>query len=148
MKIGKKTSVFIIIFLFIVIVILGIFLFSNVIDYLSVYNKKIIEAKVIVADENFFGIEINNTALAFGAISHVGSSRKSMTISNEFNYLVKIKIHSEGNISKFLEVSENNFLLGPNESKNLTFTVKIPEGTPKGTYGGYVYILSTNPYIK
>ena len=45
-----------------------------------------------------------------------------------------------GNIKRFLN-HENNFLLGVNETKKLTFEVFVPENVKKGEFNGRIFII-------
>jgi hypothetical protein len=145
---NKKIKDFRIIFVFviIIIIILCIFLYSNIIDYISTYEKREVYAQVIVSDN--FGIAINGTALIFGMTKPGGHSEKDIQLENNYNHDVRFKIYTEGNISDFLIVSENNFILKPGESKTLTFTVNIPGSAAFGTYSGKVFFVARNPSVK
>ena len=145
-KDNSKKTIFISIIIILIIIFLCIFLYSNIIDYISTYEKREIYAQVIVSDN--FGVAINGTSLIFGMTLPGGSSRKDIQLENNYNHNVKFKIYMEGNISDFLIVSENNFILKPHENKTLTFNVNIPKNAPMGTYDGKVFFVIRNPNVK
>jgi len=144
-RIDSKKIVFVVI-LVIIIFFLIILLYTNIIDYISTYEKREVYAQIIVS--NNFGIAINGTSLIFGMTVPGGSARKSIELDNNYKHDVKFKIYSKGNISDFLIISENNFILKPNEHKTLIFNIKVPRNATLGTYDGKVVFLIKNPVIK
>ena len=105
----------------------------------GVLEKKIIPAKVIVG--NIYGFDLNSSALTFGMLVPGGSSSRSLNLENKYNKEIKVNIYSEGDIKKFILVSENNFILKENEAKSISFTVSAPLDAHFGTYEGKVYIV-------
>jgi len=143
---GNKNKIIPIIILLIIIFILLVFLYSNLVDYLSTYEKRVVYAQIVVS--NNFGIAINDSSLIFGMTLPGGSARKEIQLQNDFTHDVKFNIYVQGNISDFIIISENNFILKPKEHKTLRFTAKVPMNASYGTYEGNVIFIMKNPIIK
>ena len=142
----KKNKLIIASVLFITILFLCIFLFSNLIDYLSVLEKQEIYAKVEVSDH--YGFDINGSALVFGMLIPGTSASKEISIENNHDQIVKIEIYATGEIKDFIRVSENNFVLIPREFKEINFDVYIPKGAEHRIYDGKVVVVTKNSIIK
>jgi len=124
------------VFLLIFFVILFLFLF---ISNLLILDKKQIFTNVIVS--NYSGFDLNSTALKFGFVERGQGAQRSVIIKNDFNERAKIIIKIKGNISDFLIVSENNFFLEENQSKEIDFSILLPENLILGEYNGVISIL-------
>ncbi|MBM3234287.1 hypothetical protein FJZ19_04310 [Candidatus Pacearchaeota archaeon] len=140
-RLGKKRINKILIILIVLIFILSAF---NIISYLRTYSlildKEVVYAKIIISDR--YGFDVNSTALTFGKIAPGGSSSIKTTIKNDFNYPVKIEISSQGSISIFLKVSDNNFFLKKGEEKTIVFVAYATAETKPGFYDGNVTIIT------
>ncbi len=133
-KVGKGFAIFLIILLTI-IVILFIFVLIN---RFSVLEKKEIYAGVIVGDHA--GFDLNKTALTFGMVKPGNSGSRGLMIGNDYGKKEKIVITSRGDISDFLIVSENDFVLDIGEKKQVEFSVFIPKDIELGKYDGEIII--------
>ena len=133
---NSRSRRIILITLVLIIFLLSVILYSNFIDYISILEKKETYASVNVAD--YIGFDVNATALKFGTISPGNSGSKKIYLENTYSYDVSIEIYVEGEIMKFLEVSDNNFILKKGDQKEVGFTVKIPKEAEYGTYEGKV----------
>jgi hypothetical protein len=142
----NKRKIIAVISLLIIIVSLCIFLYSSLIDMMSLFETKEVEAFIIVSDAS--GVAINGTALMFGMVVPGGTSKKSVDLKNEHDGLAKVKIYAKGDIKDFINVSDNNFILYPNETKTVEFKVKIPRDTPFGNYTGKVIFEIRNAIVK
>jgi len=142
----SKIRIFLILLLSIIILVLLIFLFSSLIDYLSVLEKQERYARVIVSDH--YGVDVNWTALIFGMIPPGSSSVRKTTIRNEHNQVVNVEILVKGDIKEFLIVSGNDFNLKPDESKEIVFTAIAPKDKEFGIYEGKVSFVIKNIIVK
>jgi len=143
MKNTKKRNTIIAFVLLIIIILLSIFLMPNLFNSIEVLEEEEVEAFLMVGKN--FGIAINGTAIVFGKVPPGSSGSKNVELKNDYEHDVKIQISSRGDINKFLIVSENNFILKPNENKNITFTANVPLGTTYGNYTGKVTIRTLRP---
>jgi hypothetical protein len=121
-----------------------LFFIYSFLNFNSIIEKKDIYAKFIIGKT--IGIDVNGTALTFGMLPNYGlTSTRSININNNYSHDVLIQIMIDGNISEYLIVSENDFILKPNEKKKIDFIVTSCANCPEGTYDGIVIILTKNP---
>lgn len=149
MKSSKKTTKkrnFLILLLSIVILVLLIFLFSNLIDYLSVLEKQELYASIIVLDH--YGVDVNSSALMFGMVVPGSSSVRKTTITNDHDQDVNVEIFVKGDIKEFLLISENDFNLKVDGSKEIVFTAIAPADKEFGVYDGKVIFVIKNTIVK
>jgi len=118
------------------IIIIGIFVLINNMPL----NKETIPSK-FVAGENP-GFDLTPGRLNFGKIIPGSSGSRNILVENELDKPIKIVIKSSGDISGYMIVSKNNFILQPNESENLVFSVFLKEDTKYGEYNGQIEIIS------
>lgn len=143
----EKKRYYVLVGLFIIIILLSIFLYANLLEKISIIDSDELEAKVIVGDN--YGFDVNGTALTFGMISAGKStSTREILLENHYDVPVKVEIYVDGDISEFMIISENDFILNVDESKKLGFSVSVPYSTPNGNYSGIVKILYKSPVIK
>ena len=129
-----------VLFFGIIIFVISLFYFSFSSD---VVQKETIEAKFIYS-ETGNGFDIAEGKLTFGMFSSGGSASRGVIVENIFDERVLVNVQSEGNISEYLIVSENNFFLKPGELRDLTFSVYAPDNDIYGDYVGTVTILLKN----
>ncbi len=134
----KKTEKLGLVLIFLLIFFSILFLFL-LISNLLILDKKQIFTNVIVS--NYSGFDLNSTALKFGFVERGQSAQRSVIIKNDFDKKAKIIIKIKGNISDFLIVSENNFFLEKNQSKEIDFSILLPEDLMFGEYNGVISII-------
>jgi|APSaa5957512622_1039677.scaffolds.fasta_scaffold04969_5 hypothetical protein len=103
-------------------------------------EKQKIPTRLIVAEHPGFDLGPGN--INIGQISPGGSARRNITIENTQIFPTITTIRSSGETSKFIIVSENNFMLQPNESTNIMITGHAPSDTPYGDYRGDIIIIT------
>jgi hypothetical protein len=142
----KRKKIIAVVCLIVIIIFLAIYLYANVIDMVSLFEKKEIEAIVMVSDSS--GVALNGTALMFGMLVPGGTSKKTVDLKNDYGGIARVKIYAKGEIKDFINVSDNNFIMYPNETKTIIFRAKIPEGTAFGNYTGKVIFEIRNAIVK
>jgi len=115
--------------------IVSFFMFSN-----SNLDKQVIPASFSLSDKT--GFDLNPGELTFGAITENHSGTRSITVENKFNKPIIVNIKSSGEISKNIIVSENNFIINPQELRNITFSIYTKGLTEFREYIGKVEIIS------
>ncbi|MDD5086662.1 MAG: hypothetical protein PHV16_02825 [Candidatus Nanoarchaeia archaeon] len=90
------------------------------------------EMKLIIGDHP--GFDAGTDTITFGMITKDGSCRRDITLSNKKNYIINVKIQKSGNISSFVLISDDDFVLNPGEEKKVYFTAS---STPETEYGEY-----------
>ena len=124
------------IFLLIVFTVAGVILIMSLV---IAPNRQVIKTSFIVSDK--VGFDLNKNELTFGSIQPGGTSSRALTIQNNFNRDIIVTLNSEGNIKDYLTVSENDFVLRPNEQKNVTFTAFSYKNQSYGNYTGKINII-------
>jgi len=124
----------------IIIAILIICLTILVISFNTPLNKETIPARFTLGESS--GFDLSPNELSFGKIKVNQSATRDITVENKFETSVKISIRSSGEISKNIIVSENNFILNPQESKNIAFSIYTKGLTEFKEYIGEVEIIS------
>jgi len=123
----------------VIIVILTI-CFLLILNPISKTEKTIIKTSFLVGNKS--GFDLNPNELTFGLTTPNNSLSRAITITNDFDKPKKINIRASGEITKYIIVSKNNFILNPNESKNVTFTVYSTNLEEPKKYEGEITIIS------
>ena len=132
-KIKYRDSIIIILFSLLIFVLL-----ANLISQFMVTDEKEIYTSIIVSDH--VGFDLNSTALTFGMAQPGKSASRILSIENNFDFSNKVNIKIRGNISNFLTVSENDFVLNSGEKKELNFVTVPSKDALFGKYEGFVTI--------
>ena len=125
-----------IIFFIAIVVMVVAFLLINIMKI----EKTVVPVRFGLSEKT--GFDLNPQELSFGNIQINQSATRDILVSNNFKRKVKITVESRGEISENIIVSENNFYLNPEESKNITFTVYTKGLTEFREYLGEVIIIS------
>jgi hypothetical protein len=120
--------------LFLIIVI--VFFVFNLVNNFLILEKKEIYTTVIVSDH--VGFDLNTSALTFGMVQFGGSARRRIVLTNDFDREIKVVVKARGDISDYLVVSENDFVLGSGEERQVYFFVEVPSGIDSGEYDGFI----------
>jgi len=128
----KKNNLFILLFIIVLISMTATILFYS---FYTITDVKEINMSIIVGDHA--GFDVNTEKLAFGMVKPAGNSCiRFINLSNKKYYPLKVYINFYGDLAAWVSVSDNYFMLNPNEEKKLSFTVSAPDGTSYGNYTG------------
>ena len=94
-----------------------------------------------IAGENM-GFDLGPGNLNFGKIVPGYSASREITITNNFGSSTLTIIKSSGAISSYIIISENNFILQPNESKNIVFSCYPEKDIELKEYSGKIIIIT------
>ena len=125
---------------YIIIIAILVISFLIIFNYISETEKRIIKTSFLVGDKP--GFDLNPHELTFGQITPNTSASRAITITNNFDKTKKIHIRASGEIKEYIIVSENNFLLNPYETKNITFSVYSTNLEEPKKYSGEITIIS------
>lgn len=143
MKTRKKKLFLIFLLLSLIIFVIGVFLFSNLLDYLSILEKQEFYTKVVVSDH--YGVDVNSSALIFGMLVPGSSSVRKVTITNDHKQEVNVEIFVKGDMIEFIKISENDFDLKIDESKEIVFVATSPSYKEFGIYeGNVIFVIKTS----
>ncbi len=120
-------------------------------ELFTVIDVKTIEMKVKLGD--YVGFNLNDKYLEFGTVVPGSYAQKSIQMTNDYDFPILVQIdfipqrdadffiNRNGVMKKeWVSVSENNFILGANETKIIAFTVVPEKGMPLGNYTGLATI--------
>ena len=118
-----------------IIIIVYFFIISSV-----PLDRRVIPASFLLGERT--GFDLSPGKLTFGKIEVNQSATRNIMVENKFKTPIKIYIKSSGEISKNIIVSENNFILNIQESKNITFSIYTKGLTEFREYNGEIEIIS------
>ncbi len=88
------------------------------------------------------GFDTNTSVISFGIIpKRGGSGQRPVVLRNMRDEPLRVYIKKSGEMEKWVYISENNFILGANEKKELIFTAMPSRDAEKGAYKGKVYFI-------
>ncbi len=140
----KQKFRLVLLLLLILVIVAGlttIFYYGQIIKYQE-YSTNVY---VVAPGSGAFGIDKEDN-LRFGKIAPGNEGERVFNITTGQQVFVKIK--TEGNISSFLESSDNNFLVEPGQTKEVKITAKIPPETPLGFYSGKIKVVIFKPLFR
>ncbi len=108
--------------------------------YASYAIAEIRDVPMDVAIQSIPGFNTDTDALHFGAIN--GGSYSHRNLKVESKETMSVTALAIGNISSLVTVSENNFVVGPDNPKILEITVNAPEDVEYPSfYSGYMRLV-------
>lgn len=130
----KKDKFFLKVVLAIILFILLLMIINR---FFSPYGKEI---KTSFIASNISGFDLNKNELTFGKIKTGNSASRGLVIKNNFDKKKRITFICLGKIKDYLIVSENDFILMPDEARTVDFSVFLPTDLDYGTYYGKIQI--------
>lgn len=121
------------------LVILG----SGISYYLisSYHEVDVQEVPIFIEVGSYVGMNLDNDALHLGTVLPGGYARRNLTITNRYDFPVRVEIQVLGEVSGSTLLSENGFVLPSGQSKDVIFTVSAP--STKGNYSGTAKVFLT-----
>ena len=92
----------------------------------QIYDVKELEMEVYV--DRIVGVNVDTDKIYFGTVAPGGSSTRAVTMTAG-PYRSLVTIQYTGDISEWVSVSDNNFVVEANQSMRVDVQVKIPENT-------------------
>lgn len=133
--------------IFLVIILIGIFS----IDFYSkssIKEIRVIGMNVSISPkQHIIGMNPTGELLHFGSIPRGGIGKRNITIEHNYSFPIKVEIKITGNITPFVAVSENDFLLQPREFKQVRVRVQPTNEAKTSAYVGNLTILFRKPLI-
>ena len=128
---------------FLIISLCAVFLIISL--FLLVYNLyylkevKFLDMYLEVTEK--MGMNTDTDALYFGKNYPGSTSIREINITNNYDYPVFVSIKTEGELARFVMVSENNFILDKAEKKTIRYYAQTEQETPYGNYTGLAKIV-------
>src|SRR3989344_3058823 len=106
----------------------------------KIYSIKELKMNIIIG--NYIGLNTDTDAIHFGTTLPGTSANREIVLNTDKNITVNLKL--SGNISSFIKIPENNFILSKNMQKSIKLTSVIPLNATKGVYIGILKITFIN----
>lgn len=91
---------------------------------------------------NYIGLNTDIDAIHFGTTLPGTSANREIVLNTDKERIVNLKL--SGNISSFIKIPENNFILNKDIQKSIKFRAIIPLNATKGVYTGILKITFIN----
>jgi len=116
------------------VIVITVGLISSVL-YLQDRERQVLKTKMhlIVGDNP--GFDTNNDYVVFGRVPFGGASTRHINLYN-INQTRRVYISASGKLADWVSVTENNFIIGPEEAINIDVTASVPMDAEKGDYTG------------
>jgi len=93
------------------------------------------------------GLNSNVDMINFGRVTKGGSSTRTITISNDEIFPVKIIIQNKGMISSYVSTSDNDIVLDTDKSIKIEYFFTANDNLPFGNYTGISKIIIKRKWI-
>lgn len=93
----------------------------------------------LTVSDSIVGFNVDNNAIYFGTVPRGGHSNRKINVGGTMSY--NINMQTFGELSKWVYVSENNFITQENEIKAITISVFVPVDAEIGNYTGKLRII-------
>ena len=116
-----------------IIILLSLFLYNIfIIINKPIYSKEF-NVNFVIGDK--LGLTINSTSIDYGIMLAGTSSTKTINITNEYNFPIKVKVLISPEIKGYL-FSQNNFISQPHETVQHSFLLILSPDAKRGDYSG------------
>lgn len=137
----NKILLFFLTAIFLVIVVSASLFFYN---SFKVIEKEEIEMKLIITN-NRDEVRLSNSTefIDFGVLLSGSSSKAHLTLTNNHDKTILVTIKKSGEVSRFVEITQDEFLVEPNQTKWVLLKADVPEGVNVGEYKGMISIIQS-----
>ena len=122
--------------IFVIVLMSAVILFN----FFIAYETEEIDMHLVVSDASV--TEANLEGLDFGTLKKINLAHKSVVISNIHSYARFYSLFVEGSIEPLVSLPETDFVLEPNEQKNIKVSILLSKEVPTGEYSGIFTITS------
>jgi hypothetical protein len=136
----KKRGILVIVIGVLIAVSLVYFWFCN----FAVFSTEEVGMYVTVVEGRMIGVNTDTDALYFGKVRKGGLSTRTIILGNYDENPLLVQIRTFGDLSKWVYVSDNNFVLYPSESKNVSVSCDVPTDAEVGNYTGKMQVVYLN----
>ncbi|UCD03488.1 MAG: hypothetical protein JSW73_03050 [Candidatus Woesearchaeota archaeon] len=142
----EKKKVLVIVFL--IMILLYIFL-PDIYYSFSIVETRTYGLDFIIPEDNNIGFNPENDSFHMGTVPIDSSSSRKFYLSHNYYHPVKVDIKGIGNITPYIVLSDNNFILEPNVSKKVVIKLipKIAPDPQPGNYSGELIMIFRKPLI-
>lgn len=90
----------------------------------------------VIEHKGQIGFNLDEDAIHFGTVQQDGVGLRDFNLTHGQDEPLRVKIRVKGNITKFLNISETDFVLEKGEIKQINLTIKTPMSAKIGYYEG------------
>ncbi len=112
-----------------------------------IFSTEEVDMHIKVVGGKMIGINTDTDAIYFGKVRKGGLATRKIIIDNNDDRPHMIQIKTFGDLSKWVYVSENNFILDPSESKNVSVSCEVPTDVEIGNYTGKLQVVYLNVWV-
>ncbi|NOZ81126.1 MAG: hypothetical protein GXP63_05630 [DPANN group archaeon] len=98
-----------------------------------------IPAQVTV--DNRSGFQHDKAKMLFGNIEPGNFGKRFLNVSQNKEFPMDVKIGMRGDLSSWVQVSPEEFVLDPGQQVKVSFAITVPKDTPLGNYTGTANIV-------
>jgi len=109
--------------------------------YYIIQDIQELDMKIKIGD--VVGFDTNTSVISFGIVPEGGFGERPVILKNMRDKPSKVYIKKSGGMAKWVYVSEDNFVLQPNETKELLFTAIPSKDAEEGAYKGKIKFIFT-----
>ncbi|NIO23322.1 MAG: hypothetical protein GTN38_04845 [Candidatus Aenigmarchaeota archaeon] len=109
-----------------------------------IYSTEEVDMHLKVTEGYMVGVNTRTDALYFGKVRKGGLSTRKIILDNYDENPHFVQIRTFGDLSKWVYVSDNNFVLPSNESKNVSVSCDVPIDADVGNYTGKLQVVYFN----
>jgi hypothetical protein len=110
----------------------------------AVFLTEEVDMYATVVEGRMIGVNTDTDAIYFGKVRKGGLSTRKIIIDNNDEKPHLIQIKTFGDLSKWVYVSDNNFVLDPSGSKNVSVSCDVPKDAEVGNYTGKLQVVYLN----
>lgn len=132
----KKSRV---LFLLLIILFLTITVISVVYFFYTTIAIKEYPMLLLVGDK--VGIDVGTDIIRFGMVQPGGGSTRIFTLTNNNPMNIMVKFLVFGELKRRVSFSDNNFVMAPNQKKEVHISAGVPEDMPYGNYTGKLRVI-------
>ena len=105
-------------------------------EHFVIYSVEELGMHIKVVEGRLIGVNTDADAIYFGSVGHGGISTRKIILDNYDERPHFVQIRTFGEISEWVFVSDNNFVIEPNGSKNVSVSCEVPMDVEARNYTG------------
>lgn len=91
---------------------------------------------------NYTGLNVRADALYFGTLVPGTSATRFVSVTNEFNSTLDVRLWFDGSVAAFISAPES-LQLGPYGNTTIEVMAAVPQDAQSGEYNGKLFVQST-----
>jgi uncharacterized protein YpmB len=128
----------------VIIILILIVIISSIVTYFIYTSFKPYEIKttdMYLTVGNYTGFDVNTSALVFGTVKPSSYVKRKINITNTDQIPRTILIRKKGELAEWTSISEKEFILEGNESKEIDIKIDVPYDAEHGKYTGSLKVI-------